>query len=66
MPFPVEGDYLRAPVWVEIRNVLMEYWDPIGVRDETFAADEYEAYIPKIKALSSRWHRCQIAYGLPR
>jgi hypothetical protein len=29
-------------------------WDPIGVRDEPFAADEYEAYIPGIKALLRR------------
>jgi hypothetical protein len=32
----------------------MADWDPIDVRDEPCAADEYEAYIPKIKALLRR------------
>jgi hypothetical protein len=48
---PVGGDHLREPVWIEIRKVLMQHWDPIGVKDEPFAADEYDKYIPKIKAL---------------
>lgn len=48
---PVEGDHLREDVWIQIRNVLMDHWDPIGIRDEPGAANEYEAYIPKIKAL---------------
>ena len=52
--FPVDGDHLREPAWIEIRKVLMQHWDPIGVRDEPFAADEYDAYIPKIKALLRR------------
>ncbi len=48
---PVDGDHLREPVWIEIRKVLMQCWDPIGVSDEPFASDEYDAYIPRIKAL---------------
>ncbi len=49
--FPVEGDDLREPVWLEIRRVLMASWDPIGVVDEPFAANEYDNYILKIEAL---------------
>ena len=48
---PVEGDYLRQPVWINIRTVLMEHWDPIGVSEMPEAADEYDSYIPNIKAL---------------
>lgn len=32
----------------EIRIILMDIWDPIGVKDEPGAQDEYDAYIPKI------------------
>lgn len=32
---------------VEIRKILMEYWDPIGIRD-TSQQDEYDDYIPMI------------------
>jgi hypothetical protein len=28
-----------------IRDALMTYWDPIGVKDEPMAADEYDMYI---------------------
>ena len=38
-----------------IRNILMKYWDPIGVEDEPEAQDEYDDYIPVIwKLLISR------------
>ena len=47
----VEGDELREAIWIEIRTVLMEHWDPIGVNGEPFATNEYDSYIPKIKAL---------------
>ena len=43
----VEGDELREPVWIQIRTILMEHWDPIGISDEPNAADEYDLYIPK-------------------
>ena len=29
----------------EIRRVLMTVWDPIGVRDEPNAQDEYDSYL---------------------
>jgi hypothetical protein len=34
-----------------IRKVLMDDWDPIGVRDIPEASDEYDSYIPKIHHL---------------
>jgi len=38
---------------VEIRHVLLGVWDPIGVRDEPNAQDEYDGYIGEIFALLS-------------
>ena len=29
----------------DIRSVLITHWDPIGVRDEPMAADEYDGYV---------------------
>jgi hypothetical protein len=29
----------------EIRRVLLQYWDPIGIRDEPNAQDEYDSYL---------------------
>jgi hypothetical protein len=34
-----------------IRQVLLAHWDPIGIRDEPNAQDEYEAYEGKIAGL---------------
>jgi hypothetical protein len=38
----------------EIRRVLMTHWDPIGVKDEPNAADEYDSYIGGIFDLLHR------------
>jgi hypothetical protein len=35
----------------EIREVLMREWDPIGVKDEPMAADEYDMYLGDIYGL---------------
>lgn len=35
----------------EIRSILMREWDPIGVKDEPMAADEYDGYIGGIYEL---------------
>ncbi len=32
----------------EIQELLMKYWDPIGVKDIPEARDEYDSYIPTI------------------
>jgi hypothetical protein len=29
-------------IWVQIRHVLLNVWDPIGIRDEPNAQDEYD------------------------
>ena len=33
---------------VEIRRVLLDTWDPIGIRDEPNAQDEYDGYMGEI------------------
>jgi hypothetical protein len=50
-PHYVEGDERRPQSWLDIRTVLMEHWDPIGVCGEPMATDEYDRYIPKMKTL---------------
>jgi len=37
-----------------IRAILLDEWDPIGIRDVPEAADEYDGYIGKIYDLISR------------
>jgi len=32
----------------QIRKVLLDIWDPIGVRDEPNAQDEYDGYIGEV------------------
>ncbi len=36
---------------VQIRRVLLEVWDPIGIKDEPCAQDEYDSYIGDIYEL---------------
>lgn len=50
-PHYVEGDELRESVWMEVRTILMEHWDPIGICGEPNATNEYDSYIPNIIAL---------------
>ena len=47
----VEGDELRDDLWLRVRAVLMEEWDQVGVCGEPNATNEYDLYIPKLKAL---------------
>jgi hypothetical protein len=37
-----------------IRRVLLDIWDPIGIRDEPNAQDEYDMYIGAISELLRR------------
>ncbi len=39
---------------LQMRRVLLEEWDPIGVRDEPAAQDEYDAYLGGLYGLLSR------------
>ena len=37
-------DYLTA----RVKYILLEDWDPIGIKDLAEAQDEYDSYVPKI------------------
>ena len=37
--------YKSRRIRVALRRALMSHWDPIGVKDEPYAADEYDRYI---------------------
>ena len=39
---------------LQMRRVLLEEWDPIGVRDEPMAQDEYDSYLGHIYDLLAR------------
>ena len=44
-------------VWttkLQMRQVLLEEWDPIGIRDEPLAQDEYDSYLRHIYDLLAR------------
>jgi len=43
-PHGIDKEESRA-IRRQIRRVLMEAWDPIGVSDIPEAADEYDSYI---------------------
>jgi hypothetical protein len=43
--------YESRRIRAEIRRVLMTAWDPIGVRDEPNAQDEYDGYLGGVFAL---------------
>ena len=38
---------------VQIRHVLLDVWDPVGIRDEPNAQDEYDGYVGPIFDLLS-------------
>jgi hypothetical protein len=44
-PKPLIDKYESRRIRVQIRHVLLEVWDPIGIRDEPNARDEYDGYI---------------------
>ena len=41
------------PTFDEIRKILVQDWDPIGVGDTTEGFDEYESYIGTVRKLSA-------------
>lgn len=43
--------YESRRIRVEVRRVIMQVWDPIGVRDEPNAQDEYDGYLGKVYEL---------------
>ena len=44
-PKPLIDKEQSRRIRVQIRHVLLNTWDPIGVRDEPDAQDEYDGYI---------------------
>ncbi len=43
--------YESRRIRAEIRRVLMTVWDPIGIRNEPNAQDEYDGYLGGVFAL---------------
>jgi hypothetical protein len=43
--------YESRRIRVQIRHVLLATWDPIGVKDEPNAQDEYDGYIGRLYEL---------------
>jgi hypothetical protein len=39
------GKSTSRRIRVQIRHVLLEVWNPIGIRDEPNAQDEYDGYV---------------------
>ncbi len=50
-PAPRIDKYESRRIRVQIRHVLLAIWDPIGVKDEPNAKDEYDGYIGRIYEL---------------
>jgi len=46
--------YESRRIRVAIRHVLMDVWDPIGVKDEPNAQDEYDGYLGGVYELLVR------------
>lgn len=36
---------------LEVKNVLLLEWDPIGIRDCPEAEDEYDSYVPRVSLM---------------
>jgi hypothetical protein len=45
------GKYESRRIKVDIRHVLMDVWDPIGIKDEPKAQDEYDSYLGGVYGL---------------
>jgi len=43
--YPITTKENSRRIRIEIRRVFMEVWDPIGVRDEPNAWNEYDGYL---------------------
>jgi hypothetical protein len=59
-----KSEYRR--IQAEIRSVLMDVWDPIGVKNVGAARDEYDRYIGRIYGLLRRSSDEEIAAELLR
>ena len=50
-PAPRIDKYESRRIRIQIRHVLLATWDPIGVKDEPNAQDEYDGYIGRLYEL---------------
>ena len=50
-PEPLIGKDESRRIRVEIRHVLLDVWDPIGIKDVPNARDEYDGYIGRLYEL---------------
>ncbi len=50
-PKPLIDKTESRRIRVEIRRVLLNVWDPIGVKDEPNAHDEYDGYVGRVYEL---------------
>jgi hypothetical protein len=50
-PKPLIDKEESRRIRVQIRHVLLGVWDPIGIRDEPNAQDEYDGYIGELYEL---------------
>lgn len=48
---PLIDKYESRRIRVEIRHVLLEVWDPIGVKNAPNAQDEYDGYVVRLYEL---------------
>ncbi len=48
---PLVDKYESRAIRVLIRHVLLDVWDPIGIKDEPNAQDEYDGYIGRLYEL---------------
>jgi len=46
--------YKSLRMRVEIRRILLSEWDPIGIKDEPMAQDEYDRYLGDVLGLLER------------
>jgi hypothetical protein len=44
-PIPSIDKAESRSIRLQIRKILLEIWDPIGIKDEPKAQDEYDSYI---------------------
>jgi len=47
-PKPIIDKADSRRIRVQMRHVLIEIWDPIGIKDEPNAQDEYDSYIGEL------------------
>lgn len=52
MPKPKEMSFTR--LYQKIHQMLLQEWDPIGIKEEPLGQKEYDPYVPKLVSLVSR------------